>query len=262
MAYLGVKTRTQSRILEIKVFKSDEAYEIGDVIIIKTPERIEDGKIVYFSDESKTKTDSQVELLRKATPEDFEKLSQIAKEEKEAFKIFNQKIKKHNLEMKLLKTEISFDQKFLTFYFSAETRLDFRELLKDLIRTFHKLIRLQQVGPRDEAKFLPGFGPCGRKLCCQSFLKKIEAIPSDLAKIQQLSQITSSKISGNCGKLMCCLAYEVQMYQEMKKNLPKIGEKIETEKGMGKVVDQDILNQKVKVELENGETIDIKINPK
>ena len=157
--------------------------------------------------------------------------------------------------MKLVKAEISFDQKYITFYFSAVTRLDFRELLKDLVKTFHKMIRLQQIGPRDEAKMISGLGPCGRELCCRGFLKKLESVPSDLVRVQRLSQVSSSKISGVCGKLMCCLAFETEMYRKLSKNLPKVGETISTKHGKGKVVEQDVLGQKVKVKLASGEQI-------
>jgi cell fate regulator YaaT (PSP1 superfamily) len=259
MPYIGLKTRIQNQLFEIHIPEETRKFEVGEIVIIETPEQTDDAKILYKSEKSKIKVDKNIKLLRKANDNDFEKISNIIGEEEFASNQFKEKVEKYKLDMKLLKTEISFDQKHLIYYFSAETRLDFRDLLKDLVRTMHKLIRLQQVGPRDEAKYIVSVGSCGRKLCCQSFLKKLDNVPSDLAKIQRLSQIASSKISGTCGKLMCCLAYEAQMYKDLEKNLPKIGDTIETKKGKGRVISHNIINQKVKAELLNGDKIDVEI---
>lgn len=252
--YFGVKLRAKRQVIEVKVPLEKSDYKVGDTVIIQTPEKDQDGQILYVV-ERKEKIKDKLKLLRKASKEDLEKIEQILKEELEAAEVFVQKVKKHKLNMKLVKAEISFDQKYITFYFAADTRLDFRELLKDLVKTFHKMIRLQQIGPRDEAKMISGLGPCGRELCCRGFLKKLESVPSDLARIQRLSQVSSSKISGVCGKLMCCLAFETEMYRKLSKNLPKVGETISTKQGKGKVVEQDILGQKVKVKLASGEQI-------
>ena len=250
--YFGVKLRAKRQAVEAKASLKKNDYKIGDIVIVQMPERIEDGQILYVV-EKKEKTKDKLKLLRKASKDDLEKIEQTLKEELKASKIFTQKVKKHKLNMKLIKAEISFDQKYITFYFAADTRLDFRELLRDLVKTFHKMIRLQQIGPRDEAKMISGLGPCGRELCCRRFLKKLESVPSDLAKVQRLSHVSSSKISGVCGKLMCCLAFEAEMYRKLSKNLPKVGETINTKHGKGKVVEQDVLGQKVKVKLASGE---------
>ena len=232
------------------------------MVIVETPEKIEDGQILYIKEEKEIKKyknkENKTKLLRKASKDDLAKIGQILEEEQEASEIFIEKVKKHQLNMKLVKAQISFDQKYITFYFVSDTRLDFRALLRDLVKTLHKMIRLQQIGPRDEAKMISGLGPCGRELCCKRFLKKLESVPSDLAKIQRLSQVSSSKISGVCGKLMCCLAFETKMYHNLAENLPKLGEKIETKQGKGKVVEQDVIGQKVKVELDSGERVSIK----
>src|SRR4030065_1929955 len=145
------------------------------------------------------------------------------------------KIKKHGLSMKLVGISISLDDRNLTFYFTAEGRVDFRELLRDLVSTFKKMIRLQQIGPKDAAKLIGGFGPCGRPVCCQTFLSDMKSITMDLARDQNLEGVTSSKISGICGKLMCCLDYEAEMYSEARKGLPEVGKEILIEGEKGKV---------------------------
>jgi len=260
MRHLNIRLRLQRRLVEVQTLQDQVAdCQVGDVVIVQTSDKIEDGKIVSISDTSKQNLGNKVKFIRVASGNDLEKIGRIIKNEKSASKIFEEKVKAHNLLMKLIKTEISFDEKYMTFYFSAETRLDFRELLKDLIRTFHKLIRLQQIGPRDEAKIISGVGPCGRELCCQSFLKKLDTVSSDLVKLQRLSQVSSSKISGCCGKLMCCLAFEANSYRDMLKNLPKIGDEIITESGKGKVRELDVFNQKAIVELESGEKIHVAV---
>ena len=252
MKNIKVKLYNQSQIISCTVPEEID-FQLGDKIIVLVSDRLEFGEILC--QKSCHQENLENKIVRKATPEDLTKLEKIEKDKNEANQIFEQKAKDNNLEMKLIKSEISFDEKYITFYFSAETRLDFRSLLKDLVRVFHKMIRLQQVGPRDEAKLMSGFGPCGRELCCQKFLNRLESVPSNLAKLQSLSQISSSKISGACGKLMCCLSYEVGTYQELIKELPKVGDKIETNQGEGRVVELDVINQKVKVELASGKLI-------
>jgi cell fate regulator YaaT (PSP1 superfamily) len=158
--------------------------------------------------------------------------------------------------MKLIATSISLDGRNLTFYFTAEGRVDFRNLLKDLVMTFKKMIRLQQIGPKDAARLMGGFGPCGRRVCCQTFLSTMKSITMDLAREQNIEGVTSSKISGLCGKLMCCLAYETEMYKKIRKGLPKIGEEIKIENNTGKVVALNILSQKAIVELADGSKVE------
>ena len=210
--YIGIKLRCQQeKVVEVKSLQ--EKYSVGDIVILELPDKIEDGEVIYQKDKSQN-SQFNIKILKKADKYDLLKIDHLKNEEKKASDFFQKITKERNLTMKLLRTEISFDEKHLTFYFVSETRLDFRDLLKDLIRKFHKLIRLQQVGPRDEAKIVSGFGPCGRELCCQTFLKKLEAVSSDLAKSQRLSHVSSSKISGVCGKLMCCLAYEACEYKK------------------------------------------------
>ena len=159
-----------------------------------------------------------------------------------------EKIDNRGLEMKLIDVEYTFDNSKVIFYFTADGRVDFRELVKDLAAVFRMRIELRQIGVRDEAKMLGGIGSCGRPLCCHSWLTDFEPVSIKMAKVQNLS-LNPTKISGICGRLMCCLKYENDIYNEMKRGLPDAGEKVKTPDGMGKVVDTSVLEGKVKVRL-------------
>jgi len=153
--------------------------------------------------------------------------------------------------MKLVDAEFSFDKKKIVFYFVSESRIDFRELVKDLAKVFKRRIEMRQIGVRDETKFFGGIGPCGQSLCCVRFLKRFEPVSMKMAKIQRLP-LTSGKISGICGRLMCCLFYEYKTYREYSKGLPKEGQNIDTPQGKGKVIEVNVLKRTVTVDLENG----------
>ena len=157
--------------------------------------------------------------------------------------------------MKLIDVEYTFDSRKIIFYFTADGRVDFRELVKDLASVFKMRIELRQIGVRDEAKMLSGIGPCGKKLCCSSWLSDFQPVSIKMAKVQNLS-LNPTKISGICGRLMCCLKYENDVYLELRKGLPDNGEKVKTVDGMGKVVDTNILESKVRVRLYTGEKDD------
>ena len=159
-----------------------------------------------------------------------------------------EKIDKHGLVMKLIDVEYTFDNSKIVFYFTADGRVDFRELVKDLAGVFKMRIELRQIGVRDEAKMLGGIGSCGRDLCCHSWLSDFQPVSIKMAKVQNLS-LNPSKISGICGRLMCCLKYENDIYMEFRKGMPDIGEKVKTPDGLGKVVDTKLLEREVKVRL-------------
>ncbi len=198
-------------------------------------------------------------VIRKATLEDEQQ--QISNEQKEieAFELCAKKIEKHDLPMKLIDVEYTFDVSKIIFYFTAEGRVDFRELVKDLASVFRTRIELRQIGVRDEAKMLGGIAPCGRELCCASFMGDFDPVSIKMAKEQNLS-LNPSKISGLCGRLMCCLRFENNIYDEAKDKFPKNGQKVSTEKGTGTVVDKDILKETVKVDYgEDEETMDFKL---
>jgi cell fate regulator YaaT (PSP1 superfamily) len=197
-------------------------------------------------------------LIRMATEADIKQIERIKAKEKESFRICGEKIEEKKLPMRLINVEISFDGNNMIFYFSAEGRVDFRELVKDLAAVFKARIDLRQIGVRDEAKMLGGIGCCGRMLCCASFLKDFEPVTVKMARDQQLP-LNPTKISGLCGRLMCCLMYEYKTYREKLKKLPKPGAEVMTPRGAGKVVGLDILKERISVEFEEGNEVEFSV---
>jgi cell fate regulator YaaT (PSP1 superfamily) len=191
-------------------------------------------------------------ILRKATDEDFKKMIANREKEMECFKECLKMIADRSLEMKLVDVELQFDNHKLTFFFTAEKRVDFRELVKELASAYKTRIELRQIGVRDEAKRIGGFGVCGLPLCCSSFLRDFEPISTPLAREQNLS-LNPAKISGNCGRLLCCLLYEKELYQKSLPHYPKIGSKFKTEKGEGTVDKINIFKEYMVVKHETGE---------
>ena len=191
-------------------------------------------------------------VLRKATNEDIEKIGKIKDKEKKAFDICLEKINQHNLDMHLVDVEYTFDENKILFYFTAEGRVDFRELVKSLASVFKTRIELRQIGVRDEAKMLGGIGVCGRPICCNSFLGDFQPVSIKMAKEQNLS-LNPTKISGTCGRLMCCLKYEQSTYEEMLKFVPRVDAIVETPDGKGTVIDNNVLSGLVKVKIDRGE---------
>ena len=191
-------------------------------------------------------------VIRIATPKDEKHNKENKQKEKEAFDIAIKKIKKHQLEMKLIDVEYKFDNTKNIFYFTAEGRIDFRELVKDLAAVFKTRIELRQIGVRDEVRRIGGNGVCGRELCCCSFLNNFEAVSIKMAKEQNMS-LNPSKISGNCGRLMCCLKYEQEVYEEKNARLPKVGAIVKTEEGEGVVDSIETLKEKIRVKFRDGD---------
>jgi cell fate regulator YaaT (PSP1 superfamily) len=191
-------------------------------------------------------------ILRKATDEDLKKLIANREKEMECFKECLRMIAERGLEMKLVDVELQFDNHKLTFFFTAEKRVDFRELVKELAATYKTRIELRQIGVRDEAKRIGGFGVCGLPLCCTSFLRDFEPISTQLAREQNLS-LNPAKISGTCGRLLCCLLYEKELYQKSLHHYPKVGSKFKTEKGEGIVDKINIFKEHIVVKHETGE---------
>jgi cell fate regulator YaaT (PSP1 superfamily) len=194
-------------------------------------------------------------VLRRATEDDLTQLQHLQQYEDEALHTCAQKVLDHNLPMNLIKAEYNFDGSRLTFYFTAEKRVDFRALVRDLARTFRTRIELRQIGPRDEAKLLGGIGPCGRQLCCSTFLPDFARVSIKMAKDQDLP-LTPSKISGVCGRLLCCLSYEHEQYLEIKAELPERGDWVQTPHGPGEVVAVNVVKENVTVELADGNTVE------
>lgn len=227
----------------------------GDPVIVETARGVECGEVVVAPKEVAEEDVVQPlkRVLRRATPADLCQVEENKKKEKTAFDICLQKIEKHGLPMKLVDVEYTFDNSKIVFYFTAEGRVDFRELVKDLASVFRTRIELRQIGVRDEAKMLGGLGPCGRPLCCATFLGDFEPVSIKMAKEQNLS-LNPSKISGICGRLMCCLKFETELYKEAREELPSVGESVLTPEGQeGKVVDINLLKESVTVELPDNE---------
>jgi len=195
-------------------------------------------------------------VIRKANPWDMHQIDKNKKKIKEAMDICSKKIRERHLPMKLIDAEFTFDRSKIMFYFTAEGRIDFRDLVKDLANAFKARIELKQIGVRDEAKMLGGFGPCGRVLCCAAFLKDFEPVTIKMAKEQNLP-LNPTKISGLCGRLMCCLSYEHKTYKELMKGMPKEDDILKTEKGPGKVVSINAIKRSATVELEDGTFLEI-----
>lgn len=195
-------------------------------------------------------------ILREATEEDKRRLKENVRREAEAHEICQRKIKDRELPMKLVRTRYSPDDKRITFYFTSERRVDFRELVKDLAYIFKRRIELRQVGVRDETKMIGGLGCCGRQLCCATFLKRLGRLSIKMAKEQDMT-LTPAKISGVCGRLLCCLQYENEWYQEIKEAMPQIGSTIETGDASGKVEEIDLFHGTVKVRSDSGRLTEV-----
>lgn len=246
---IGVKFINNPKIYDF--LEPEEKLEIGDQVLVETPFGAEAGSVVYLEKEIKEKNKINQKIIRKVKEEEFENQRKLGKERARLEKTFKEVVKKLKLEMKLVDTEFSFEGKII-FLFTAESRVDFRDLVKKLTKIFKKPIRLKQIGPRDESRYLGGFGQCGRPVCCRGFLGTIESVTMDMARDQNMASKGSYKISGLCGRLMCCLAFENGYYKEIIKNLPKIGEKIKTKEGMGKIIGINALNKKAEIEFSDG----------
>ena len=221
----------------------------GDNVIVETARGVEFGKVVMgVRDVPEEKVTLPLKpVLRMATEEDAKVQEANALKEREAFKVCLEKIRKHNLEMKLIDSEYTFDNNKLLFYFTADGRVDFRELVKDLASVFKTRIELRQIGVRDETKILGGIGVCGRALCCHTYLSEFIPVSIKMAKEQNLS-LNPTKISGVCGRLMCCLKNEEEAYEELNSHLPSVGEYVTTSDGLrGEVQSTSVLKQLVKV---------------
>ena len=198
-------------------------------------------------------------VYRLATSEDIEQAKLLEKKEEEAYKFCQECIQKRHLPMHLVRVESLFDSSKMVFYFTAAKRVDFRELVRDLVQQFRTRIELRQIGVRHQAKMIGGLGNCGRPFCCSSFLQDFAPVSVRMAKEQNLS-LNPSKISGCCGRLMCCLTYEFQTYMDLKASLPKVGKMISLPEGEGKIIRQNIINQTIVVEMRDGREVEVPVN--
>lgn len=254
---IGVRFRTAGKIYYFDPGKLE--VKKNDHVIVETARGIEYGTVV--GDPREVEDDKVVQplksVLRVATQKDDEQEAANRKKEKEAFGICLEKIRKHKLQMKLIDAEYTFDNNKVLFYFTADGRIDFRELVKDLASVFKTRIELRQIGVRDETKILGGIGICGRSLCCHTHLSEFAPVSIKMAKEQNLS-LNPTKISGVCGRLMCCLKNEEETYEELNRKLPNVGDFVTTEDGLkGEVHSVNVLRQLVKVVVDVGDEKEI-----
>lgn len=234
---------------------------VGDSVIVGTQNGNEFGTV---SEANHTVNDETIikplrKMLRKATERDFKKLEENKKKETEAFKICEELIISHKLDMKLVEVEYSFDANKIVFFFTSDGRVDFRELVKDLASRFHARIELRQIGVRDEARMLGGLGICGQPYCCKRFLNDFQPVSIKMAKEQGLS-LNPTKISGSCGRLMCCLKYEQDAYEYLNSLTPNVGATVKTDEGLATVTDVNLITGNLLVKLIDSDTIPFKVH--
>lgn len=253
MNVIGVRFKTAG-----KVYYFDPAgteINMGDMVIVETARGVECGETVMTNrkiDERKSK--SIKPIIRRATEEDLKTVKKNKQKEKEAFKICEKKIAVHKLKMNLIDVEVTFDNNKILFYFTAENRVDFRELVKDIASVFRTRIELRQIGVRDEAKMLGGLGICGQPYCCARFMGEFIPVSIKMAKEQGLS-LNPTKISGACGRLMCCLKYEQDSYEELLKITPKVGAIVKTNDGKGVVQEVNMITGRLRVKLDKSDNV-------
>jgi len=233
----------------------------GDYVIVEHDRGLDYGQIVSPKDaaaDTKSKEPLR-KIVRIAKESDLKQIEDNRVKSKDAFSSCFKKIEEHKLDMKLVRAEYSFDRSKIVFYFTASGRVDFRNLVKDLAKIFKARIELRQIGVRDEARLFGGFGHCGRQLCCETFLKDFEPVTIKMAKEEGLP-LNPPKISGLCGRLMCCLYFEYESYKILAKGLPKEGEHVHTKQGKGKVLNVNVFKRTAAVELEDGSHIEVSYN--
>ena len=246
---IGVRFKEVGKIYYFN--PNEEKFDENDKVIVETARGVECGVVAM---PNKNIEDEKIvhplkPIIRRATAEDLEIVAQNREKEERAFKICEEKIAKHGIDMKLVNTEYTFDNSKILFYFTADGRVDFRALVKDLASVFRTRIELRQIGVRDESKMLGGLGICGRPFCCSSFLGDFQPVSIKMAKEQGLS-LSPVKISGTCGRLMCCLTYEQEAYSDLLKRTPKIGAIVSTPDGRGEVIDSNLLTGTLRVKMD------------
>ena len=256
---IGVKFRSDGRIYSFS--PAGKKYTAGSYVIVTTARGTECGEV---ASENHNVPDSNIvgqlkEVVRPASEDDLKKMHENREKEKGAFDFCEKKILERGLEMKLVDVEVTFDASKILFFFTADGRIDFRELVKDLAGQFHTRIELRQIGVRDEAKMMGGLGICGQPFCCSRFLSDFQPVSIKMAKEQGLS-LNPSKISGTCGRLMCCLKYEQDAYEYLDKMTPRNGSYVDTPEGKGTVVDVSLLTGKLKVAIDGSEGLPVTVH--
>ncbi len=253
----GIESAYSATIVEIP-FSEKNVVVVGEEVIFKDAEDKEEYGIIRYVGRDSIDDDKILftsKILRKATPHDIQKIDSHVETCAHAVKKCVEIIEKFGLDMHVFKAGYSFDGNKVQFMFTSDDRVDFRDLVKDLAKVLQKQIHLRQIGPRDKAKFIGGYGKCGRPLCCSTWLGKLESINMEMVRVQGLESKGSSKLSGSCGKLLCCLKYEMEAYKDLRKGVPKIGSVVRLKKPPqeGTVIALDILNQKIKIVSQGGE---------
>jgi len=234
----------------------------GNYVIVEHDRGLDYGQIISLKSQTHAPSKQPIKkIVRIARENDIKQIEDNRAKSKEAFNNCSKKIQEHKLEMKLVQAEYSFDRSKIIFYFTSEGRVDFRNLVKDLAKIFKARIELRQIGVRDETKFFGGFGPCGRELCCAKFLKDFEPVTIKMAKEEGLP-LNPPKISGICGRLMCCLNYEYETYKLLSKGLPREGERVSLPEGQGKVIGVNVFKRTATVEFEDGKVLEISYKEK
>ena len=257
MKVVGVRLNDNGRVY---FFDADGVFiNEDDSVIVETEKGLQYGKVVRMvSDDEIDKRIKYKNVIRLATNADEKRYVSNVKDAEKAIVYCNNLVEKYNLDMRIIDASYTFDREQLIFRFVSDDRVDFRQLAKDLGSKYKTRIELRQVGIRDKAKEVGGFGPCGRKLCCNNFLTEFDSVSINMAKNQNLS-LNPSKINGVCGRLLCCLKYENENYNEYKKGLPEVGSKIETENGIGKVISVDVFKRKYKVLVGDNQLMEVEV---
>lgn len=256
---VSIKFRTAGKLYDFHA--GDLELETGDAVVVETDRGRTLGTVVIAPREVPRKQlpDSLKGVQRKATEKDLEAAKTFVDREEAAYRYCMQRIRERKMEMKLVRAEYVFDGSKIVFYFTADGRIDFRELVKDLAQHFHTRIEMRQIGVRDEAKITGGIGICGRELCCCTFLRDFQPVSVKMAKEQGLA-LNPSKISGQCGRLLCCLGYEFETYCSLKKALPKCGKKVRYEGKEAEVINQNVLNQTVRIRTADNSTAELTLD--
>ena len=256
---IGVKFRSDGRIYSFS--PAGKKFRQGEYVIVTTSRGTECGEV---ASENHNVPDSSIvgqlkEVVRPANSDDMKRMAENRAKEKIAFEFCEKKIAERKLDMKLVDVEVAFDGTKILFFFTADGRVDFRELVKDLAGNFRTRIELRQIGVRDEAKMMGGLGICGQPFCCSRFLSDFQPVSIKMAKEQGLS-LNPTKISGTCGRLMCCLKYEQDAYEYLDKITPRTGSYVDTPEGKGTVVDVSLLTGKLKVAIEGSDSLPVTVN--
>lgn len=256
MRVVGIQFRPGGKIYDFDPCSLE--LKFGEKVIVKTDNGLAIGTVIqeFFRDENAEPGESLKKVIRKAGEVDFEQERRNQELEEEAKLFCKERIAARGFMMKLVDSEYLYDGSKIIFYFTADSRVDFRELVRDLVRQFHTRIEMRQIGVRNETKILGGIGCCGKELCCCLFLKDFKPVSVRMAKDQNLS-LNPEMISGLCGRLMCCLAFEHDAYVEAKKDMPKCGKRVKTRDGMGEVLRLNPLQGKLVIRLESGEEKEI-----